>query len=445
MIIPELRGGMTPRRVRANRQVLAAAIGHAVLLALLLAAGTRALAAGQGMSVAAIWLAIGVGTCWNANTVAHIHLHTPLRATQAGNAAVSLGLTLLLGIPQQLWRRRHFAHHGLQPLGAQGQSRAEAAALVLAAGLFAAAAPRTFFGLFVPGSLLGLGLCALQGWGEHHRAPDGLDHHGRLYNRLWFNDGHHAAHHRDPDRHFSDLATQGHRCSAEGARLCCSPWPPVLRFLPALAHTLSRRAPAALLDALERRALTLAPLQRLLLASHAPALRQLLQRLHGQNIEHVVIVGGGLFPRSALLLGQLLPQARFTLLDAAPSHLDQALNFLPPPLRARIDLVCARFDPALPVACDLLVVPLALQGDRRALYRRAPAPRLLVHDWAWHMAGAASARVPWFLCKRINLVIGDPSACLSPVAQNTATLPLQPACSRLTSSHALPAAIATPS
>src|SRR5262245_26355595 len=57
-----------------------------------------------------IWL-IAVGLWWSANTISHNFIHRPFFALRAANALFSAYLSLLLGIPQTLWRDRHLAHH----------------------------------------------------------------------------------------------------------------------------------------------------------------------------------------------------------------------------------------------------------------------------------------------------------------------------------------------
>jgi hypothetical protein len=200
---------------------------------------------------------------------------------------------------------------------------------------------------------------------------------------------------------------------------------------------------ATLLDALERLALRARPLRALLLATHGPALAGLLAELRPPPTAAVVIVGGGLFPRTALLLGALMPQARFILLDVSAANLARAAAWLPPGLRARTTLHCAHFDPTQPLACDLLVVPLAFRGDRRALYRRPPAPAILIHDWWWRRppAGAGSRAISRLLLKR--LVLLQASSPAAPITANlvagvAAVLPTtptrQPSCPSLTMS-----------
>ena len=277
----------------------------------------------------------------------------------------------------------------------------------------------------------------MQGHGEHDAQQASIDHHGRLYNWLWFNDGYHAAHHRWPDRHWSGLPADAQVDDLHSAL------PPLLRWLRGLrwlGQTGSLRA--ALLDRLERLTLRAPRLQRFLLTSHERALHAVLRGHDLRRIHHVVIVGGGLFPRSALLLGRLLPHAHLTLLDSAQEHLRLAVAFLPPSLRRRITTLPATFDATvpLPLPCDLLVVPLALRGDRAALYQHPPAPLVLVHDWLWRKAGVASVRVAFCLAKRMNLL-----SRLSRRPTNPGNLAAGSACCSPTFSSASVTAIATPS
>src|SRR5262245_40511019 len=54
---------------------------------------------------------VGLGMWWCANTVAHHFIHTPFFRDCWQNRAMSLYLSLLLGLPQSIWRDRHLAHH----------------------------------------------------------------------------------------------------------------------------------------------------------------------------------------------------------------------------------------------------------------------------------------------------------------------------------------------
>jgi fatty acid desaturase len=52
---------------------------------------------------------VGVLFWWTANTVAHNFIHNPFFRSRRANAAFSVVLTLLLGVPQALWRARHLS------------------------------------------------------------------------------------------------------------------------------------------------------------------------------------------------------------------------------------------------------------------------------------------------------------------------------------------------
>jgi hypothetical protein len=252
----------------------------------------------------------------------------------------------------------------------------------------------------LPGWLVGLLCCALQGRFEHQGGAFAVDHHGRIYNRLWFNDGYHAAHHREPDAHWTTLAARRPAVADP-----ISPWPPLLRAWGGVARAANHLQGAAL-DGLERLALHLPGLRRLLLATHRPAWRALLTTLPGGTVRHAVVVGGGLFPRTAILLAELCPAAAITVLDAEPDHLGAAGRELARRgLASRVTLTVGRHRPGSGAPCDLLVVPLAYRGDRDALYHRPPAPFTAVHDWVWRRRTARGWRVSWLLLKRLNLAV----------------------------------------
>jgi hypothetical protein len=380
---------MAARVFRASPRdalVVAAAVGHGacVLFALALAA------AGGPAVKAVVVVLLAVGMCWGSNTVSHIHLHGPLFRSGTANAAFSLYLSLLLAVPQRLWTVRHLAHHGQgsQRPGVQGWS--ELAVLALGGLAFAARAPALFASVYLPAVPLGLGLCAIQGRQEHARSDAGVDHHGALYNRLWFNDGFHAAHHRVPSAHWTTLPARA------AAGDVCSALPPVLRWLEALPN----RIAAAFLDRLERATLGSPLVRRFLVATHRRAWESLLAPIDRGRLRQVTIVGGGLFPRTALVLAQLLPEARLTIVDAVPAHLERARAFL---AGVPVRLVAGTF--SADGAADLVVIPLAFRGDRSALYRRSPARWLVVHDWLWRPRGR-SVVVSLLLLKRLNLVRG---------------------------------------
>jgi hypothetical protein len=328
---------------------------------------------------------IAIGLWWTANTSAHNFIHRPFFRLRAVNAAFSVLLTAVMGVPQTLWRDRHLAHHA----GRAWRVRVTPP-LALDAGLLgvmwtalALADAAFLFTVYMPGWLAGVGLCALQGHYEH--AGGTTSHYGRAYNVLCFNDGYHAEHHAGAGLHWTELA----RRPAPGAR--SSRWPPLLRWLDAVS-----------LDGLERLVLRSSLLQRCVLRCHRRAFERLLPHL--PPIRRIAIVGGGLFPRTALILRDLLPAADILIVDADRRNLETARAWIGP----EVTLESRRYPSSAEAAgsspaYDLLVIPLAFDGDRDAIYRHRPAAAVVVHDWIWRRRGTSRV-VSVALLKRLNLL-----------------------------------------
>jgi hypothetical protein len=166
-----------------------------------------------------------------------------------------------------------------------------------------------------------------------------------------------------------------------------SRWPPVLRWLDTLG-----------LDGLERLVLASSVLQRFVLNRHERAFRSLLP--NPDALRSITIVGGGLYPRTALVLARIAPRAALTIVDANAAHLELARCFLGNHVALKREV----FDPRRTVMADLVVVPLAYVGNRRTFYDAPPAPTVLVHDWIWALH-PRSVIVSWLLLKRLNLVV----------------------------------------
>ncbi len=326
---------------------------------------------------------IAIGLWWNANTIAHNFIHRPFFRARALNTAFSCYLSLLLGFPQSLWRARHLAHHLVQE-GAQNRGELRIAPLDFGAvlalwGALFIYAPHFALTVYLPGYLCGLGLCYLQGHYEHARGT--VSHYGWFYNLLFFNDGYHLEHHAHPGRHWRELPKE------KVSEANPSRYPAVMRWLECVN-----------LCALERLVLRSPALQRFVLDRHERALRSLLAKL--PLVGRVGVVGGGLFPRTALILKRLLPQWRLALIDLSAENLATARRFV----AGEVEYINQRFEPTEPCDFDLLIIPLALVGDRRVIYQQPPAPAVLVHDWIWRSRGT-SVVVSWLLLKRLNLVV----------------------------------------
>ena len=337
-------------------------------------------------------LAFAIVVWWSSNTVAHLFVHRPFFRRRSSNRLFALAMSLALGIPQTLWRDRHLAHHaGVAPrLRWSSELTLQVTVVLVLWAMLIERAPMFFATVYVPGYLGGLLLCVLHGHFEH--AGGTVSYYGRLYNVLLFNDGYHVEHHANPGVPWSRLPER------RDPRARASAWPAPLRWV--------ERGASGVLEALERVVLGSPLLQRFVLRVHERALRELIAGL--PRLRHIVIVGGGLFPRTALILQSLVPHARITIVDSNRANLDRA--------RARltdVTFIHARYpvsdwgrtgvthvsDP------DLVIVPLCFDGDREAIYGRPPAPAVIVHDWIWHKRGISRV-VSIALLKRVNLLTG---------------------------------------
>lgn len=322
---------------------------------------------------------IAMGLWWNANTISHQFIHRPFFRSRAMNAIFSCYLSVLLGLPQSFWRARHLAHHAGRDRIEFNVAPLDFAAVTALWGALLVVAPTFALTVYGPGFLAGIGLCYLQGHYEHVRGI--VSHYGRLYNLLFFNDGYHVEHHALPGVHWRDLPRE------RAAKAETSRWPAVLRWLECVN-----------LYALERLVLRVPALQRFVLKRHECAFQRLLEG--SLPARRVGIVGGGLFPRTALILRRLLPDSRLVLIDMSADNLAVARRFV----NGEIEYITDRFEPTAPCDFDLLTIPLAFAGDRAAIYEHPPAPIVLVHDWIWRRRGA-SIVVSWLLLKRLNLVM----------------------------------------
>lgn len=356
----------------------------------------------QQLALAALFVATGMW--WSSNTVSHNHLHNPVFRSRRANRALSLYLSVLLLVPQTLWRTRHLAHHagtwggaersGKRALGRRTQL--EIGACLLCFGALCTWAPRLMLLGVAPGYLLGLGLCWLQGHYEHAAGGEaGVSHYSWLYNRLWLNDGFHVEHHRFPREHWTRLPM---RRVVEGN---VSIFPPVLRWL-ASASGACNRLQGALLCRLEQLALRSPCLQTWLIGVHARALSALWP--HVGAVLRVAVVGGGLFPRTALALRRVAPGCSLVLIDSSASNLAHAQAYLAGVGALHdVELRHAHFDAACAESFDLVVVPLAFLGEKQALLR-GTARTWLLHDWLWRVRGPRSVVISLWLLKRLNLV-----------------------------------------
>ena len=214
------------------------------------------------------------------------------------------------------------------------------------------------------------------------RARDaGVDYHGRIYNRLWFNDGFHAAHHRAPGADWRGLAADAARTtrSADCRRVRWA------EALPALAN---------------RAAARLARLARTGHAGHpgrpappaararrgvrgAAVARRTAPDPRGDGDRRRAVSADRAGARPAAAAGALHHRrSRAAHVAGARRQIARA------GLADRVASRSAASMPAGPAACDLLVLPLAFRGERAAS-TGIPLPR-----WSRSTTGAGTRRPP---------------------------------------------------
>ena len=154
----------------------------------------------------------------------------------------------------------------------------------------------------------------------------------------------------------------------------------------------------SVLEALERLVLRSGWLQSFMLNTHERALRKLLPNLRA--VRSVAVIGGGMYPRTALILRKLMPHARIRILDASIEHLATARTFL----NGGVEFEHSLYRGARQDESDLLIIPLSFNGNRDAIYQDPPAPAVLVHDWIWSRRGNSTI-VSVLLLKRLNLIV----------------------------------------
>ena len=254
---------------------------------------------------------IAVGVWWNSNTIAHNFIHRPFFRSAGMNRLFSAALSVLLGIPQTLWRDRHLAHHaGVEWRLRVSRQLAVETALVLCLWTALASLRTALFPVGVssgisrrPGIVRDAGALGTRGGTAHQP----------LRARLQLS----VLQRRIPRR-----APRRSRDSLDGA---------------AAPHRARRRrqpvaAPAALAGRHGRWRLSSAwccgrpGCSASFCGAHRRAFRALLPQL--PTVRRVTIVGGGLFPRTALILRELLPAAHLTIVDSNPRNLETARAFL---------------------------------------------------------------------------------------------------------------------
>ena len=330
---------------------------------------------------------IALGLWWNANTVSHNFVHLPFFRSPVLNRAYSIYLTLLLAIPHSLWRERHLRHHSGRD-GAIRWTRAIRIEVGLVVALWVAIVlvDAAFFAtVYLPAYLIGLVLCHVQGHFEHVHGT--TSHYGRFYNLFCFS-----------TTAITSSTTSVRARTGRGFRVISTLTRPVAAGRRSFAGSISSALNRSSGSCCARAGCSATSSHR----TSAHSVR-FLPKL--PDVRRVTIVGGGLFPRTALVLRRVSPAAPLTIVDASARNIEIARAFLDGSIEFRH---CTyQPDPAFPSNAlhegHLVVIPLAFKGDREQIYREPNAAYTLVHDWIWRRR-ATGVTVSWLLLKRLNLI-----------------------------------------
>ena len=235
-----------------------------------------------GQHSAAVQLGLGALLCFlvctNYQCIAHGFIHNAFFCSTALNRAFTLFNTLILGVPQTLYREQHLHHHrygndavdprtgttrdqtstwrrGRSPdreenifayafLGPLRQDvrvylraarrkgegawvLAEAVAWLAFVAVLTVWNARGVVFFFLPVWYLGHCAALWENYLEHHgaipgsRRTDSVSCYGRLYNWIWFNNGFHQEHHFRPGVHWSRLPSVREQLPPETQRRVC--------------------------------------------------------------------------------------------------------------------------------------------------------------------------------------------------------------------------------
>jgi hypothetical protein len=266
-------------------------------------------------------------------------------------------------------------------------------------------APSFLYLGYLPGVILGLCLCQMQGHFEHRingiKAPQGASFYNSAYNFIFFNDGYHVEHHMNPKAHWSQHKNQNLKTIEYPGNV----FPPILGWLGSLHWTFNKMQ-AYILIKLENQIFHFPKLQSRIIANHKQAVAKLMFQYQVPVPSKICVIGGGGFPRSVILLRQLYPSAKIMVVDKCLNNLAIAKRHLQNQNHAleRIQLCNGLAASTHLSIYDLVLVPLGFNGDKKSLFTTSlhtSKTVFLLHAWMWH-SGEKGIRVSWWLLKRIN-------------------------------------------
>jgi fatty acid desaturase len=238
--------------------VAASALQFIVLIGMYVFFERDALLATISLSALSVFL-----MCTNFQCVAHNFIHRPFFSHQTANTVFAIWNTILLGLPQTIYKYHHLNHHrynndyqnangatedyssifryskhpqipesailysilgpfrtdvGLLYRNAQEHGQApqiltETAIYLILLLTVAVLSPSFVFLCYLPTWYLGQVGAYLENYFEHYgatpgnRKTDSVSCYNRFYNLIWFNNGYHQEHHYRPQVHWSEIAS----------------------------------------------------------------------------------------------------------------------------------------------------------------------------------------------------------------------------------------------
>lgn len=152
-----------------------------------------------------------------------------------------------------------------------------------------------------------------------------------------------------------------------------------------------------LLDILERSLLYINTLTNIIINLHYNATYSIIKKyIPGLTPRKILIVGGGILPRSIIILKKLYPSTELHVLDMSKQSLREAQNYLKTYTNEdNVFYIHSEYDPSLSKNYDLVVFPLAFRGLYSTSYTTT-----LRHCWIWERHARAEV-VSMFLLKKI--------------------------------------------
>ncbi len=150
------------------------------------------------------------------------------------------------------------------------------------------------------------------------------------------------------------------------------------------------------LDILERSILYIKSFTNIIIKIHYNASYNIIKKHIPDFLpERILIVGGGILPRSVIIFQAFYPLAKLYVLDMNEHSLELAQRYINNYNKYNISFIHSKYDPCLSKDYDLVIFPLAFRGLNAKAYTTS-----IRHCWIWEKH-PNSEIVSIFLLKKI--------------------------------------------